>query len=51
MAILTNLAYKHGVPLMPEADSELGIFYQDNDRPAETRQTTAPVEGSRWRNV
>ena len=50
-AILTNLAYKYGVPLMPEADSELGIFCQDNDRPVSSRQTTALVEGSRWRNV
>jgi hypothetical protein len=50
-AILTNLAYKHGVPLMPEADSELGIFLQENDRPDNDRHVTAPVEGSRWRNV
>jgi hypothetical protein len=50
-AILTNLAYKHCVRLWPEADSELGVFAQENDRPTATRQTTAPVEGSKWRNV
>lgn len=50
-AIMTLLAYKYGIPLHPEADYEQGLFFQDNTRPAETRQTTAEVIGSRWRNV
>jgi hypothetical protein len=50
-AIMTLLAYKYGIELHPELDYEQGIFHQDNDRPEQTRQQTAAVKGSQWRNV
>lgn len=50
-AIMQDLALKYGIPLHPELDYEQGLFDQQNPRPVETRQTTAPIRGSRFRNV
>jgi hypothetical protein len=50
-AIMTLLAYKYGLKLYPEADYEQHLFDQQNMRPLETRQQTAPVEGSEYCNV
>lgn len=50
-AVLSLLAHKYGIPLHPELDYEQGYTDQQNPRPVETRQTTAPIKGSRWRNV
>lgn len=47
-AIMTNLAYKYGIKLYPEADYEMGLFCQDNERPVDTRQNTSEVIGSRY---
>lgn len=50
-AILTLLAGKYGIELLPELDYEQSLFSQENPRPVESRQETAPIKGSRWRNV
>lgn len=50
-AIMSLLAYKYGYTLHPEPDSEQLLFTQENMRPPATRQETATILGSRYRNV
>jgi hypothetical protein len=50
-AILTLLSLKYGFTQHAEADEEMGVFEQRNPRPVSDMFNSAPVLGSRYRNV